>query len=141
MRVVVDTNLIINRTISPTGAAGEILRRWRQERFELLVSEAILAEYKAALGYPRVRARHGLSNEEIADFVNQFRRFAVLVTPTVSITVVHDDPDDDKFVECAITGAADFIVSRDAHLLALGTYQNIQILPPAAFLAILKATE
>ena len=65
MRVVIDTNLIVNRTISSTGAAAEVLRRWEQGQFELLASEAILAEYEKALMYPRVRARHGLSNEAI----------------------------------------------------------------------------
>jgi len=50
--------------------------------------------------------------------------------------VVDDDPDDDMVVECAVAGDADYIVSGDSHLQALDTYQDIDIVSPAAFLDI-----
>ena len=53
---------------------------------------------------------------------------AALVSPTESLRVVADDPDDDRVLECAIAGNADAIISGDRHLLALGAFQEIPIL-------------
>ncbi len=138
MRIVVDTNVVVSGAISAKGAPAEILRRWRQGQFELLVSEPMLAEYERALSYGRVRARHQMSQAEIHALVTQFRRFAILVEPLARLQVVTDDPDDDKFLECAVTGGAAYIVSGDPHLLAVKHYQGIQILSPAAFVAFLN---
>ncbi len=137
MRIVVDTNIIVSRTLSSLGAPAEILRLWWQERFELAVSEPILEEYERALGYERIRARHGLSGEAIRELVGGFREFAILVEPSEMPAVIEDDPDDDKFLWCADAVGAEFIVSRDAHLLRLRRYKAIEIVSPGAFLAFL----
>lgn len=137
MRVVVDTNLVVSRTLVARGIPAQILAAWRAERFELLVSEPILEEYRRVLGYPRLRARHRRSDAQIEEIIEEFREFAVLVEPTRAIAAIADDPDDDKFLECAVAGGADVIVSGDPHLLALGEYEGVPILRPAAFLALL----
>lgn len=54
---------------------------------------------------------------------------------TGDLHVVADDPDDDKFVECALVADASLIVSGDHHLLELGEYEGIQILSAAEFVA------
>ncbi|RCK78438.1 MAG: hypothetical protein OZSIB_1358 [Candidatus Ozemobacter sibiricus] len=50
-----------------------------------------------------------------------------------------EDPDDDKFLECAIALNADFIVSGDRHLLELGDYMGIKILNPRDFLHVIES--
>ncbi len=140
MRVVADTNVVVSRYVAPRGVVVRILERWQQNAFDLLVSEAILAEYQRVLAYPRLRARHGLSDEEISVVIEDFREIGLLIEPEVSLSVVEDDPDDDKFLECAVAGGAEYIVTGDLHLLNLKQYQGIQILSPAAFLAFLDTT-
>lgn len=54
------------------------------------------------------------------------------------LTGVCRDPKDDKFLACAIEGEADYLVSGDQDLLAIGSYQGIQIVKPAQFLNILQ---
>lgn len=137
MRVVVDTNIVVSSSISAKGAPAEILRRWQQERFELLVSDPMLAEYERALGYKRVQLRHRMTDGEIHELVAYFRRFATLVETTETLAVIEDDPDDNIVLECAVAGGAEYIVSGDAHLLTLKQYQGIQILSPATFIAFL----
>jgi putative PIN family toxin of toxin-antitoxin system len=137
MRVVVDTNLVVSRALVPRGIPAQILAAWRDELFELLVSEPILAEYQRVLGYGRLRAKHKRSDEQIAEIIEEFRAFATLVDPTRPIMAVVDDQDDDKFIECAVAGEADVIVSGDPHLLSLREYEGLPILKPAAFLALL----
>ena len=138
MRVVVDTNLVVSRVLVPRGIPAQIFDAWRDDAFELLVSEPILAEYQRVLSYARLRAKHRRDDRQIAAIVAEFRAFAVLVEPTQPLAVVADDPDDDMFLECAVAGDADLIVSGDPHLLTLGAYADIPILAPATFLAFLK---
>jgi putative PIN family toxin of toxin-antitoxin system len=53
MRVVLDTNVIISRYISPYGTPAVILDHWEKNKFDLLVSPNILEEYDRALKHPR----------------------------------------------------------------------------------------
>jgi hypothetical protein len=57
-----------------------------------------------------------------------------LVEPGSSLSVVADDPDDNRVLECAVDGSAGFVVSGDHHLLALGKYASILIVTPRRFL-------
>ena len=139
MRVVLDTNIIVSRYLSPVGVPAQVLERWQRGAFELLVSGPILSEYEAVLGYERLQRRHGMNAERIGRAVERIRRSATLVVPTETLAVVEEDPDDDKFLECGVAGDAEIIVSGDDHLLKLRTFRHIQILSPAAFLAFLDA--
>ena len=138
MKVVVDTNLVVSRALVSRGIPAQILAAWRGQAFEILVSEPILAEYQRVLGYTRLRAKHLWDDAQIAETIAEFREFATLVTPTRPIAAVADDPDDDKFLECAVEGGADVIVSGDPHLLRLREFEGIPISSPADFLAFLQ---
>ena len=137
MRVVLDTNIIVSAYMVARGAPARILAAWRAHRFDLVVSPALLAEYERTLKYEPLRRRHGFSPEQIDRDVEDFRRFGILVEPTQVPAVIGADPDDDNVLACATTGRAGYIVSDDAHLLALGEYQSIRILGPKAFVALL----
>lgn len=141
MRVVVDTNIVVSRYVAPHGVVAQIVERWRQQAFELVVSEPILSEFQRVLAYERIRARHRMDDAGILELIEDFREFAILVEPTETVNVVKDDPDDNKFIECAQAGGAECIVSSDLHLLALKQYRGIQILSPAAFLAFLNTQD
>jgi putative PIN family toxin of toxin-antitoxin system len=137
MRVVVDTNVFISRSISNRGNPARVFEKWEEQAFELLVSDEILAEYRKALGYERIRKRHGYTPDQMDELVEKLSTSATLVVVSESPHIVADDPDDDKFIGCAVAGGADYIVSGDAHLLALAQYRGIQILSPATFLLLL----
>ena len=137
MRVVLDSNVIVSGSISAQGAPGQILSAWEEGDFQLIVSPALLAEYRRALGYDRVRARHQKDDEELDEFVARFARFGVLTVPHTSISIITDDPDDNLILECAESGGATHIVSGDPHLLRLESFQGIPILTPRAFIDLL----
>lgn len=138
MRAVLDTNVIISRFLSPHGTPALLLALWEQGLFELVVTEAILAEYLRVLAYDRIQPRHRMSQDEIAQVVEGFRSFSVLVEPSEPITVITDDPSDNMFLEAATAGSCAYIVSGDPHLLRVGEYRGIQVLRPAAFLTMLQ---
>jgi len=54
--------------------------------------------------------------------------------PVKAVSVVTDDPDDDKFISCAVVAGASHIISSNPHLLNIGAYQSIRILTPAQFI-------
>lgn len=137
MRIVVDTTVLVSALLSPSGAPARMLRFWEADSFELVVSEEILAEYVRVLAYPRIAKRLTLTRESVEELVGAFRQFATLVEPDESLRVIADDPDDDKVLACAVAGGAEYVVSGDEHLLSLGEYQGIQILPPAELLVLL----
>jgi predicted nucleic acid-binding protein len=69
---------------------------------------------------------------EAAALLELLRRRSTVVTPAVQISRSRD-PDDDKFLECAVAGGADYLVSADADLLSLREVQGIPILDVPAF--------
>jgi putative PIN family toxin of toxin-antitoxin system len=137
MRVVFDTNVVVSRFLAPMGVPAKIFGRWRTYDFDLLLSEPILAEFQRVLAYQHIQAKHHMTDSGIADVIDEFRRFAILVEPTVRLEIIKADPDDNKFLECAATGNANYIVSGDLHLLSQASYQGVQILSPSVFLALL----
>ncbi|MBI4310512.1 MAG: putative toxin-antitoxin system toxin component, PIN family [Chloroflexi bacterium] len=136
MRVVVDTNVVVSRFLNPAGTPARVLALARANAFQLLASSAILEEYREALLRGRLMRRHGRSREEIVLDIERLRRLAVVVEPKTRLHVIAEDPSDNKFLECAVGGEADYIVSGDRHLLALGRYGGIEILSPAAFVMV-----
>ena len=66
---------------------------------------------------------------------------SIFVTPITQLHIVKDDPNDDKFIEAAIEGHAELIVSQDKHLLKIKEYQNIKIVNPDEFLRLIEQQE
>jgi putative PIN family toxin of toxin-antitoxin system len=132
---VLDTSIIIRAYATPYGPAARILRYWIEGRYELVVSDVILDEYRRALNYPHIQRRHRLTSVDIGREIRFIYQHAVVVEPVGTIDAVKNDESDNRFMECAIAGDADFIVSADNHLLSLGTYRDIKIVSPAEFLA------
>jgi putative PIN family toxin of toxin-antitoxin system len=138
MRAVVDTNVLVRAVIKPTGTVGPVLMRLRQDDYTLLYAQSLLEELVDVLNRPRIRGKYRLSDQDIQTVVSLILLRGEMVTPTERITACRD-PKDDKFLEVAVAGEADVIVSGDQDLLVLHPFGNIPILPPAAFLEMLDA--
>jgi putative PIN family toxin of toxin-antitoxin system len=141
MRAVLDTNVLISATLTPYGNPAKVLDAWRAERFDLLLSPPILEEVAEVIRRPHIRKRHGWSDEEIEAFLSGLATLGVVTAGELEVTVVAEDPDDNKFFACAVEGAADYIVSGDPDLLKIGTYQGIQIVTPRQFWEMLSALD
>lgn len=135
MRVVLDTNIIISRYLTPHGRVARVVDLWEADAFELIVSTAVLREYSRVLRYPRHRRTHRMTDDQLAEVDQAFREFARIVEPVGTPAVIKQDPDDDHFLALSAAGGADCLVTGDPHLLQLGSHQDIPILKPADFLA------
>jgi len=138
IRAVVDTNTLVSGLISPLGAPAQIIHRWQRGDFLLLTAPALLAELRRVLEYPRVAERLGWSDEERAQFLQDFETLALVTPGLLSLPGVTRDPKDDPVVACAVEGEAGFIVSSDRDLLALGTYRSVRVVTPHEFLTLLE---
>jgi len=125
VKLVMDTNQIIAGSLWPSGPAGFILETWRERRVDIAVSPAILDEVE------RVLITKFETGHEAADYLMKvFAYNGRMVDPKEKINAIKDDPSDNVFLEAAVEGKADFIVSRDKHLLNLVEFRGIAINPP-----------
>jgi len=83
--------------------------------------------------------KFGMPFTDVNRYIAVIRSFSEVVAITGQLRVVVNDPDDDKVIECALVGKADYIVTGDRHLLALGQYSGISIVKAAQFLSIIGA--
>jgi putative PIN family toxin of toxin-antitoxin system len=135
LAVVLDTNVWISGIFFRRGIPAIILRAWRDRRFEIVATSETLAELERTLQEKVVQfgAEESLANE----WITYAKTFAHIVTPTTSASGVCRDPDDDKFLDAALSGHANYIVSGDHDLQILGTYRDVKVLSPREFAELL----
>jgi putative PIN family toxin of toxin-antitoxin system len=129
-RVVADTNVLVSRLILPQSVPAQALRRAELEA-RLLVSEATMYELADVLA--RRKLDLYVSLEDRKQFLRQLGRIAEFV-PIIQLVRECRDPKDDKFLELALNGRADVIITGDADLLALHPWREILILNPLQYL-------
>ncbi len=106
--VVFDTNVLVS-AVGWRGPEHELYERCRAG--ELAISPELLAELERVLRYPRL----GFAEEEIEGFISDLLGHATTVSPSRTVVVVEENPDDDRVIECALAAGARRIVSGDKH--------------------------
>jgi uncharacterized protein len=125
-RIVADTNVLVSRLILPESFSAKALAR-TESNARLLISEATMYELADVLspakfdGYVRVEDRKG--------FIERLTQIAEMV-PIIRVVRDCRDPKDNKFLEVALNGSADVIVTGDKDLLVLNPWRGIAILSP-----------
>jgi uncharacterized protein len=128
VRVILDSNVVMSGVFFG-GVPGQILTAWRSGRVKLVLSPAILAEYR------RVGMILAAQYSEV-----DFEPFATLLATNSEIVdapelgiQVSKDPDDDKFLACALATNVHMIVSGDSHLIEISGWKDIEVLRPRTF--------
>jgi uncharacterized protein len=128
MRIVVDTNVFVSAVLK-SASLPFVVVRWIDRNGGLLKSAATEQELPHVLECPHIAA---VTIPSFRDDLAKMLAGAELVTLTERIAACRD-PRDDKFLELAVSGHADFIISGDCDLLALDPFRKIPIVPPAMF--------
>jgi len=128
MRVVIDTNVLVSAALKDKSLPAVAVRLVAR-RGVLLKSSATERQLFDVLARPYLAS---LIDHAAREWLNKLLAAAETVTLTERIVACRD-PTDDKFLELAVSGRADFIVSGDADLLALNPFRDIPIVPPAVF--------
>jgi len=130
--------VLVSAILSPRGTPAQVLSAWRAEQFDVILSDAILAEIGRVLRYSKISRRHRWSEERLQTFLDDLAHIAIPTPGELTLAVITDDPSDNRYLECAVEGEAAYIVSGDDDLLRLGAYKGIRILTPRAFLEVLQ---
>jgi putative PIN family toxin of toxin-antitoxin system len=131
-KVVVDTNVLVSRLILPHSIPAQAIRRAELEAL-LLVSDATMYELSDALS--RSKLDRYISLEDRRQFLRELGSIVEFI-PVIRIVRECRDPEDDKFLEVALNGEADLIITGDADLLAMHPWREIAILTPAQYLKL-----
>jgi uncharacterized protein len=137
-RAVLDSTVLVSAFLTPGGAADAVLQGGIEDRFTCLLAEEILEETIQRLHSPRLQQRYGYTATDIEVFRVALRASFSVVSGLPPLTGIVRDPNDDMVVACAVAGSASHVVTRDLDLLSLRTYENIAMITPEAFLALLR---
>jgi uncharacterized protein len=133
MRVVVDTNVLVSTALKDTSIPALAVRLVAQ-RDTLLKSASTERQLLDVLARPYIAS---LIAPAAREWLVELLRTAEPVEITEWIAACRD-PTDDKFLELAVDGRADLIVSGDNDLLTLNPFRSIPILPPASFVRLAR---
>ncbi len=129
-RIVADTNLLVSRLLLPQSLPAQAVRKAVEEG-QLLVSDATLGELADVLS--RAKFDPYVSLEDRQDFIRVLNRVAERIIVTAPIKACRD-PKDDKFLEVALNGEANLILTGDRDLLALHPFRGVDILSPREYI-------
>ena len=129
-KIVLDTNILVSALLF-NRELSKIVDLWKEGKIIPVVSKETFEEFRRVLEYPRF----SLTDSEIKTIIEEE------VLPFFKVTEITDqvgdvcrDPDDDKFISCAISASADFIVSGDKGLCSLNKYKSVRIINVRDFL-------
>lgn len=130
MRLIVDTNVLVSAFVFKSETANNVVRI-AAKTHTLLFSESTLKELKSTLLKQKFAGIAKLPT--IRNFLFNLVRIGEFIEPKIEITECRD-PKDNKFLELAVAGNADCIVTGDKDLLVLNPYRGTKIISPANFL-------
>jgi putative PIN family toxin of toxin-antitoxin system len=129
-RVVLDTNVLISALLF-RGGLSKIVGLWQKGKIIPVISKETFSELVTVLEYPKF----SLTQEETDSIIKyEILPYFEIVEVVKDVKGICRDPEDDKFISCAISGSADYIVSGDKDLFDLKQYKSIKIIKASDFL-------
>jgi hypothetical protein len=132
IRVVLDTNVLVSALLFKT-TLSKIIDLWQGGVIIPVISKDTFQELRAVLVYPKF----SLSPDEIRAILEQeILPFFEVIDVGEEVKGICNDPADDKFISCALSAFADYIVSGDKALIDLKQYKSVKIIKPSEFLKL-----
>ena len=114
-RATFDTNIFIRSVIGKENLANRLLTLWQEGRFVLVLSQPIIDEIEKVLSRRKLRLKYQYTLREVANLINLLQQASIVEMP--SSFELCRDPEDNKFIDCAISGRVQFLVSYDNDLI------------------------
>lgn len=128
MRVVFDTNVFVSAFAIPGSLAEKAILKIIEGKDVLLLSREILDELLLVMA-----TKFSRNKEELSRVALLLDEIAEWIKPDFKVSVLKDEPDN-RVLECAFAGRADFIVTGDKEMLELRQYKNTKIIPLKTYL-------
>jgi uncharacterized protein len=130
IKVVLDTNVVVSAILFQ-GKLTKIVELWKKGRIVPVLSSATFEELLHVLAYPKF----SLTKVEIKMILEQeVLPFVSVVKESVTVSGIYKDHEDDKFLSCALSASANFLITGDKDLLVIGKYRSVKILRASDFL-------
>jgi len=129
-----DTNVFLSGIFWKGNFSSQIIDLWRNRNVDLISSISIIDELTKNLKSFKIK----MDDDIVQEWENMVLENSLLVEPEEEINIVKEDVTDNKFVEAAVTGKADYIITQDNHLLKIKEFRGIKILTPKEFLEVVK---
>jgi putative PIN family toxin of toxin-antitoxin system len=133
MRVVLDTSVLVSFLLTRGRVISAIIEQWETGRLKVIISPKIMAELRHVVEDERLASR--LRPGALEVLLRALTENAEMVAGELELLGVTEDSDDDMVVACAVEGNAAYIITRDQHLLRMGTYRDIVVVSPEEFVA------
>ncbi len=133
-RVVIDTNVFISALLNPKGTPRKVIDL-AINQYIILQSETTYEELNTRLS--KKKFDKYLSQEDRLSFLSSLRKKSLFIKISEQVTIC-SDADDNKFLELAVSGIAEYLITGDNDLLEINNYQNVPIITPIHFLDLLK---
>lgn len=129
-RAVLDTNILIS-ALGWDGNEDRVVRMALSGKLEIVTSPQLMGEFKRAALQPGL----DFTEAEVDEFFDALLEVCSLVNPPPTLKVARDTADN-KILECALEGHAEFVISGDKDLLELGEFRGVKILNAGDFLRL-----
>lgn len=129
-KIVLDTNILISALLFK-GELSKIVDLWEKGKITPVISKETFEEFRDVLKYPKF----SLTKDEVKTIVEEkILPFFEVIDISVNVNGICKDPGDDKFLSCAVSASADFIVTGDKDFGSLKRYKSTVIIKPSDFL-------
>lgn len=125
MKVVLDSSVLFSAFLGASRTTKDLFHLARLGRFELCLSESLLAE--AAQALLRKPHRFAYTSDDVIEHITLLATVAAVIDDPPAIPPACRDPKDDHVLPTAVAVGADFLVTGDADLLVMGTYEGTRI--------------
>jgi len=130
MNVVLDTNIFVSG-IFWKGDSYKILQEWKEGKIQLIMSIEIISEISRILSDFKIQLPIELQKE----WIHMITTNSMIVEPMQKFNIVADTTDN-KFIDAAVAGKAEYIITNDKHLLKINQFKNIKIITPKEYIKV-----
>ncbi|MFA6107081.1 MAG: putative toxin-antitoxin system toxin component, PIN family [Patescibacteria group bacterium] len=134
LKVVLDTNIIVSAMHRNEGSPALIVSSVLNGKLKLCLSDEIFSEYAGVLNRPRFRY---LDRPAVKKVLAQLNKKSLRVCPKETIDIIKDDPEDNKFLECATEARADFLITGNKKHFPFSKFGKTAVMSPGEFALVL----
>ena len=138
-KIVLDTNVIVSALIGNSYPRQVVFDYVLSKKVEILLSNIVFQEYVEVLRRPKFyQYPHFITKAEIV--LNKLDELAVRSLTNLKLSIIRDEPDN-RFLELAVSGAADYLVTGNSRDFLLRSYESVKIVSPEEFVIQMQQPE
>lgn len=135
-----DVNVLVSVLLGPSGTPHHTVQAWRDGQVRHITSEHIIATLAAKIAARDLGRRFPFISYTGDTLLTEMREKCVIINlPAEAVVPVTGDPEDDAVIATAVEGHAEYLVTGDRALLALGVHRGVRMVTPRDFVQLLQA--